>query len=203
MIHVSSFIVSSCVTGFILIRDHNREWPITAEFQETPTDASSGFPPVARSDARVLILGSLPGKRSIDAQQYYAHPQNAFWRIMGELTGADGPYDRRCQALLEHGIALWDVLESSVRPGSMDSEIRRGTEKVNDFNDFFQMYGDISQVCFNGQKAAQLFHQLVLPQLAKTAPQIRVLPSTSPAYAAMPYAEKLERWREAVISIWT
>jgi len=150
----------------------------------------------------VLILGSLPGKRSIDAQQYYAHPQNAFWKIMGEITGASGGYDQRCQFLVEQGIALWDVLGSSVRPGSMDADIRRGTEKVNDFNGFFQMHSDIMQVCFNGQKAAQLFQKLVLPQLTKTAPQIRVLPSTSPAYAAMHYAEKLERWREAVISIW-
>ncbi|MDX2412828.1 MAG: DNA-deoxyinosine glycosylase [Woeseiaceae bacterium] len=157
---------------------------------------------MARSDARVLILGSLPGKRSIDAQQYYAHPQNAFWRIMGELTGADGPYDQRCQALLEHGIALWDVLESSVRPGSMDADIRRGTEKVNNFNGFFLTHSNVSQLCFNGQKAAQIFHKLVIPQLESAAPQIRVLPSTSPAYASMPYAEKLECWREEVISVW-
>jgi TDG/mug DNA glycosylase family protein len=150
----------------------------------------------------VLILGSLPGKRSINAQQYYAHPQNAFWKIMGEITGASGRYNQRCDVLVAQGIALWDVLESSVRPGSMDAKIRRGTEKANDFNGFFQMYGDISQVCFNGQKAAQLFHQLVLPQLAKTALQIRVLPSTSPAYAAMPYVEKLERWRKAVTNAW-
>jgi len=166
-----------------------------------PGDASSGFPPVARSDARVLILGSLPGKRSIDAQQYYAHPQNAFWRIMGELTGADGSYDQRCQALLEHGIALWDVLESSVRPGSMDADIRRGTEKVNNFNDFFLTHSKVSQLYFNGQKAAQIFHKLVIPQLVSAAPQTRVLSSTSPAYASMSYAEKLECWRQVIISV--
>jgi hypoxanthine-DNA glycosylase len=149
----------------------------------------------------VLILGSLPGKRSIDAQQYYAHPQNAFWRIMGELTGADGSYAQRCQILIEHGIALWDVLESSIRPGSMDADIRRGTEKVNDFDSFFLNHTDVLQVCFNGQKAAQMFRKLVVPQLESAAPQIRVLPSTSPAYASMPYAEKLECWRQAIISV--
>jgi len=110
---------------------------------------------------------------------------------MGELTGADGLYDQRCQTLLEHGIALWDVLESSVRPGSMDADIRRGTENVNDFNGFFLMHSDVSRVCFNGQKAAQIFHKLVRPKL----------PSTSPAYASMPYAEKLECWRQAIFSI--
>ncbi len=149
----------------------------------------------------MLILGSLPGQRSIDAQQYYAHPQNVFWKIMGELTGADGPYEQRCQTLLEHGIALWDVLESSVRPGSMDADIRRGTEKVNDFNGFFLMHSSILQVCFNGQKAAQMFRKLVRPEMPTTALQTQVLPSTSPAYASMPYAEKLECWRQVIISI--
>lgn len=163
-------------------------------------EASDGFPPVARRDARVLILGSLPGQRSIDAQQYYAHPQNAFWRIMGELTGAGGSYVQRCQTLLENRIALWDVLKNSVRPGSMDADIRRGTEKVNDFDSFFLMHTDVMQVCFNGQKAAQLFHKLVRPGPATAEPKILVLPSTSPAYASMPYSEKLKRWRQVITS---
>ncbi len=120
---------------------------------------------------------------------------------MGELTGADGSYDQRCQALLEHGIALWDVLESSVRPGSMDADIRRGTEKINNFNRFFLTHSKISQLCFNGQKAAQIFHRLVIPQLESAVPQTRVLPSTSPAYASMPYAQKLECWRQVVASV--
>ena len=78
---------------------------------------SEGFPPVARADARVLVLGSLPGARSIAEQQYYAHPQNAFWPIMRELFRIDGSYASRCSQLLEHRVALWDVLQSSVRPG--------------------------------------------------------------------------------------
>ena len=87
-------------------------------------ESSTGFPPVARHDARILILGSLPGQRSLQAAQYYAHPQNAFWRIMQELTGAEGPYQKRCDALVGYGIALWDVLAESVRPGSMDVDIQ-------------------------------------------------------------------------------
>jgi hypoxanthine-DNA glycosylase len=146
----------------------------------------------------VLILGSLPGQRSIDAQQYYAHPQNAFWKIMGELNGAGGPYTQRCQALIEHGIALWDVLESSVRPGSMDADIRRGTERANDFDSFFLEHTDVLLVCFNGQKAAQMFRKFVRLEPAIVAWKIKVLPSTSPAYASMPYSEKLERWRQAI-----
>lgn len=155
---------------------------------------------MARSDARVLILGSLPGQRSLEAQQYYAHPQNGFWKIMGELNGATGPYAQRCQTLLDHGIALWDVLESSVRPGSMDADIRRGTEKVNDFDSFFLSHTDILQVCFNGQKAAQMFRKFVRLESAKTTWKIQLLPSTSPAYASMPYSEKLKYWRQAITS---
>ena len=146
----------------------------------------------------MLILGSLPGQRSIDAQQYYAHPQNSFWEIMGELTGADGSYAQRCEILIEHGIALWDVLESSVRSGSMDADIRRGTEKVNDFDSFFLSHADVLHVCFNGQKAAQMFRQFV--RLESAAWKTKVLPSTSPAYAAMPYSEKLRCWRQAITS---
>ena len=117
---------------------------------------------------------------------------------MGELTGAGGSYAQRCQTLLDHGIALWDVLESSVRLGSMDADIRRGSETVNDFDSFFLMHADVLQVCFNGQKAAQLFHKLVRPGSATAELKILVLPSTSPAHASMPYSEKLKRWRHAI-----
>ncbi len=86
-------------------------------------EPSEGFPPVAGADARILVLGSLPGDRSISEQQYYAHPQNAFWPIMRELFGIEGDYSVRCKRLIENRIALWDVLHSSVRPGSMDSDI--------------------------------------------------------------------------------
>src|SRR5210317_1751806 len=93
---------------------------------------SEGFAPVARGDARVLVLGSLPGARSIAEQQYYAHPQNAFWPIMRELFMIDGDYAARCDQLRENGIALWDVLRSSVRPGSMDADIQLGSAVAND-----------------------------------------------------------------------
>ena len=99
-------------------------------------ERSSGFPPLARDDARILILGSLPSQRSIAAREYYAHPQNAFWRIMSALTGADGNYSERCAALTSHSVALWDVLASSVRPGSLDADIQMSTAEVNDFKQF-------------------------------------------------------------------
>ena len=92
---------------------------------------SDGFPPIARADATILILGSLPGQRSIDAGQYYAHPQNVFWKIMCSLYGIDGNYEERCAQLIEHRIALWDVLASSVRPGSLDASIQTATATAN------------------------------------------------------------------------
>ena len=156
--------------------------------------ADTGFPAIASQDARILILGSLPGQRSLREQQYYAHPQNAFWPIMRELVGAEGSYEQRCAALCEQGIALWDVLLSSGRPGSMDADIRPGESEANDFNSFFAQHTEIERVGFNGQTAAKLFRRLVEPQLTDGITATTTLPSTSPAYAAMPYAEKLRRW---------
>ena len=163
-----------------------------------PVAVSAGFPPIARADARILVLGSLPGKRSLEAQQYYAHPQNAFWRIMRELVGAAGTYDQRCDALMEHQIALWDVLASSSRPGSMDADIRLESSQANDFDRFFSIYGAIKGVAFNGQKSAQLFTRMVELRPGTGEIEQFVLPSTSPAYASMPYADKLAAWRKVI-----
>jgi len=153
---------------------------------------------VARRDARLLILGSLPGVRSIEAQQYYAQPQNAFWRIMGELAGA-GPtleYAARLRQLKQHRIALWDVAAAAVRPGSLDSSIVHASVEPNDFGGFFARHRRIELVCFNGAKAAELYRRLVLPTLDRRCASIetRRLPSTSPAHAGVPYSQKLAAW---------
>ena len=159
---------------------------------------SAGFPPIARPDARILILGSLPGERSIREQQYYAHPQNAFWRIMAALFGIEGDYDERARQLCKHRIALWDVLRSSVRPGSMDADIRTDTARPNDFAGFFAAHGDIELIAFNGRKAAQLFQRFVEPlEVAVGVPRVG-LPSTSPAYASLSFSGKLAAWRDAL-----
>jgi len=159
---------------------------------------SSCFAPLARGDARVLILGSLPGQRSLREHEYYAHPQNAFWSIMRDLLAAEGSYEQRCDALLANGIALWDVLAESVRPGSMDSDIDMDTARPNDFDSLLRKCPRIERVCFNGQKAAQMFAKFVGPQSLADAIALLTLPSTSPAYAAMPYEEKLVHWRVAL-----
>ncbi len=159
---------------------------------------SAGFPPIVGAGAKVLVLGSLPSQKSIEAFEYYAHPQNAFWRIMGELFGA-GPevsYEARTESLKSNRIAVWDVLSSSVRPGSMDSDIDVTTAEPNDFSIFFETNADIRLVCFNGQKAARMFEDLVLdrhPEL-QSGLTLETLPSTSPAYASMSFEEKLAKW---------
>jgi double-stranded uracil-DNA glycosylase len=160
---------------------------------------SEGFPPIAQRDARILILGSLPGQRSIDEQQYYAHPQNAFWRIMRELFAIEGEYAARCELLSRHGIALWDVLHSSVRPGSMDASIRLDKAVANDFKTFFARHSDINLIAFNGRKAEELFLRNVSDEMIGRWIERVGLPSTSPAYAAMPFSGKLAAWRAALI----
>lgn len=167
-----------------------------------PDPYDKGFPPVSARNARVLILGSLPGKRSLAAVQYYAQPQNAFWRIMGELLGAgpDVEYASRLRKLIQHRIALWDVVGAGVRPGSLDASIVRSSIELNDFASFFAIHGHVERILFNGKTAAELFERRIRPGLAAAARQIpvTVLPSTSPAHAAMSYSQKLARWRSAL-----
>jgi hypoxanthine-DNA glycosylase len=164
-------------------------------------ETSDGFPPIERPDARILVLGSLPGRKSIAEQQYYAHPQNAFWPIMREVFGIEGEYHHRCVQLRARQVALWDVLKSSERPGSLDSDIRMNSAQPNDFGEFFKQHPAIELVAFNGRKAEQMFNRFV--DSAITPPTVAQigLPSTSPAYAAMPFSGKLSAWRTALLPL--
>lgn len=168
--------------------------------REQPASSRSvGFPPVATRESSVLVLGTLPGPESLRQRQYYAQPRNAFWRIMGQLIGAgpELPYPRRLETLRAHRIALWDVCAAAHRVGALDSAIQRATVEPNDFVRFLRAHAGIGLVCFNGQTAAGLYRRFVLPRLPPELAGIeqRVLPSTSPAHAAMPYEQKLARWR--------
>ncbi len=159
---------------------------------------SAGFPPIVGARAKILVLGSLPSQKSIEAFEYYAHPQNVFWRIMGELFGAapETSYATRTESLRSNRIAVWDVLSSSVRPGSMDSAIDVSSASANDFAAFFEANTDIELVCFNGQKAARMFEDLILRRHSELQGglQFETLPSTSPAYASMSFEDKLTKW---------
>lgn len=158
----------------------------------------SGFPPVVGRNPKILILGSMPGRASLDARQYYAQPRNAFWKIMGELFDASPNlgYSARLDNLKRRRVALWDVLASCVRPGSLDAAIRADSVVVNDFARLFQEHRTIRRVYFNGGKAAELYRRHVLDSVQLVAPYLSHarLPSTSPAHAAMPYDEKLRQW---------
>ncbi len=160
------------------------------------------FAPIADARARILILGSMPGTASLAAGQYYAHAQNLFWRILGEVTGAGAslPYASRAKALQACGIALWDVLASCTRAGSLDSAIDEASICANDFAKFYRAHPRITRVFFNGAKAEACYRKYVLPALAPgLGPQgYRRLPSTSPANASMSRAYKKRVWKQAL-----
>ena len=160
------------------------------------------FPPIADNKARILILGSMPGRASLVAGQYYAHAQNLFWRFVGEITGAAPslPYATRARALKSCGIALWDVLASCTREGSLDSAIDEASISANDFISFYRAHTEIAQVFFNGAKAEACYRRHVLPLLAhEPGPQkYSRLPSTSPANASMSRAYKQRVWKRAL-----
>ncbi len=158
------------------------------------------FEPVEDRNSRVLILGSMPGLASLAADQYYAHAQNAFWRILCELLQCDpaSPYPARIAALKSARIALWDVLKSCARQGSLDAMIERDAQIANDFRTFFRQHKKIEHVFFNGAKAQACFKRHVLGRLSTGAIAYTRLPSTSPAHASMSFARKLRAWRKIV-----
>ena len=158
------------------------------------------FPPVAAPDARVLILGSMPGEASLKARQYYAHPRNLFWPILGELVGVrpDLPYPDRLAALRQAHIALWDVLQSCERDGSLDSAIDPQTRVVNDFGDFFTRHPHIGWIFFNGREAEKTFRKHAIHVCDAERFRYTLLPSTSPANASIPPAVRLDAWRVIV-----
>jgi len=161
----------------------------------------SGLDPIVGRSPRILVLGSMPGVASLAQQAYYAHPQNQFWRIAGDIFGFDPglPYKHRSAALVKARVAVWDVLASCIRPGSLDSAIRNDSMVANDFAAFLAAHRAIERVCFNGAKAADTWRRHVLRGLpAARQLEYRPLPSTSPANAGMGYREKLRIWRGAL-----
>jgi len=159
----------------------------------------TGFPPVVAPDARVLILGSMPGRVSLEASQYYAHPRNAFWPIICRLFNEPRQlsYDERLQLVQKNSTALWDVMQYCEREGSLDSAIEPSTVVANDFVQFFGENPSIHYLFFNGAQAESSFKRHVVADLSAhgIALEMSRLPSTSPAYAAMSFEQKLEQWQ--------
>jgi hypoxanthine-DNA glycosylase len=164
-------------------------------------DLARGFPPVVGEKPRILVLGSLPGRASLAAGQYYAQPRNTFWTIVGELCGARSELDYagRLDALTRSGVALWDVLHEAARPGSLDSNIVAASQRINDIAGLIAIHTKISLVAFNGQKAAEIFRRHIEPSLTRNDFAVATLPSTSPAHATLTREEKLVRWREVLM----
>lgn len=158
-------------------------------------DRIFGFEPVARSDARILVLGSMPSVESLRQSFYYAHPRNAFWRIAAEVFGTSMPENiaEKRALLMENGVALWDVLKSCERRGSLDGAIRQ--PEVNDFSRLFEDCPQIERILFNGGTAARLFARYAGEYLRGR--QLFQMPSTSPAHT-IPYERKLAQWRQAL-----
>ncbi|MBN3725644.1 DNA-deoxyinosine glycosylase [Burkholderia sp. Ac-20379] len=151
------------------------------------------FPPVVDNETRVLILGSLPGEVSLAQSRYYAHPQNRFWRLVGDTIGlplADLDYAARLQTLLQHRIGLWDVVAEARRIGSLDSRIREPAN--NDLQALVETLPNLAAIAFNGGTA----EKIGVKALGERADRYRLvrLPSSSPAYAAMPYDAKRQAW---------
>ena len=165
----------------------------------------TGLEPVHDDSARVLVLGSMPGARSLDMQAYYAHPRNAFWPIMEALFGIDCElsYARRLAGLREHRVALWDVIGKCRRHGSLDQKVEPASIVPNDFDRLFAACPSISLLAFNGRLAEQSFERRVLPDLqARFARIERVrLPSTSPAHAAMRFEHKCAAWARTLAPV--
>jgi len=158
-----------------------------------------GFAPIASGEPRVLILGSMPGEASLKKQEYYGHLRNAFWPIMAELFGADShfSYPQKKAILIDNGIAVWDVLKSCQRNGSLDSNISIASIKINDFSSFFEQFRSIRRVFFNGGMALTVYKRYIFEALQGKYDYLEYyqLPSTSPAYATLNFAEKLDAWR--------
>jgi hypoxanthine-DNA glycosylase len=159
-----------------------------------PAPRLLGLPPVADAHTRVLLLGSFPGAASLAAQQYYGHPRNQFWPIVGALLGQDLkalPYDQRLQTLREHGVGLWDVYAACQREGSLDSAIEQA--EPNDLHGLVARLPMLRAIAHNGGESARS-----LRITRGFGVPVHRLPSTSPANASWSFERKLTAWREAL-----
>lgn len=161
-----------------------------------------GFAPIVGLKAEVLILGSMPSQISLSLYQYYANPRNAFWWIMSQIYHFDPSlsYTQRTQALSNRAVAVWDVLHDCERPGSLDSAIVKGSERVNDFDRFVSQHPELRLIVFNGATAEKIFRRYYSKLLTDTSSVIKShrCPSTSPAYASMSIDTKLDAWRHVL-----
>jgi len=172
-----------------------------------PDSLSESFAPLVGKHMHTLILGTMPGQQSLQRQQYYAHQRNALWPILCAIVGNDEPsyevhrlmsYEQRCVLVTQAGFALWDVLASCERPGSLDGSIVRHTEIPNAIPQLMARHPELHTIVCNGRTAEKLFKRHIVPQLSTPTVPMVSLPSTSPAMASLSLQAKYERWRVAL-----
>ena len=169
---------------------------------------SESFAPLIGPHVHTLILGTMPGQKSLQAKQYYAHPRNALWPILCAMVTTSAPsyamhkelsYEDRCTLISEAGIGLWDVLARCERPGSLDGSIARGSEVPNEIAALVSKHPELRTIACNGRTAQTLLKRHILPLLAPPLPRIVCLPSTSPAMASLSLDEKFCQWSDALL----
>lgn len=153
-------------------------------------DRISSFAPIISTTSKILILGSVPGVKSLEIQQYYAHPQNQFWKIVFELLGEDfsKDYETRIETIRKNNIALWDVIDTCEREGSLDTKIRN--EEHNDITKILNDHPSISVIFCNGQKSFKNLKKILGEE---SEIPVFVLPSTSPLHT-ISFDKKLKEW---------
>jgi len=169
---------------------------------------SESFAPIEGNTARWLFLGSMPGQASLKSGRYYAHPRNGFWPIIRYLIDGTKPsyemldeqsYKQRCEMAMRHGIAIWDVLASCERPGSLDENIVKGSETGNDLNALYARHPELELIICNGKAAERLFEKLIVKEASPLGSIRRTtVPSSSPAMASLSLEEKALAWKDAV-----
>ena len=163
--------------------------------EETQPTRKQSFTPISDMRTRILILGSLPGERSLQASEYYAHPGNRFWKIISGVTGSEIPirYEDKLSLLIANGIGLWDVVREASREGSLDARIKH--EVPNDLEALISSRPMLSTIIFNGKTAERLFDKYY-----RRIEGLRYvsLPSTSPANAAFSFEVLFERWQSVL-----
>jgi hypoxanthine-DNA glycosylase len=166
------------------------------------------FAALTPASMHTLILGTMPGVASLQANQYYAHPRNAFWPILYAIinnqtpdfnVNSDCTYKEKCKHLLAHGYGLWDVLARCNRPGSLDSAIVRHSEEANDIGALIDSQPSLHTIACNGRTAEKLFKRHVSMDPVKHALRVVSLPSSSPAYASMSLQQKFESWYQTLV----
>lgn len=169
---------------------------------------NESFAPLASNHLHTLILGTMPGQRSLQLQQYYAHPRNALWPILCAIVRDDEPaykvhtelsYEARCSLITQAGFGLWDVLASCKRQGSLDSNIIKSTEIPNNINDLVKRHPELRTIACNGRTAETLFNRHIQPTLSNSELRVACVPSSSPAMASLNLRAKYQLWRKVLV----